>query len=104
MNIMILIFQKLTGAVNDANRYLWKIKRLRKFDITRNHFLTNESATYMAIRQAISDLLFQTDSSDIALFYFSGHGFRDGRGNGYIAPYDMKKKGTFRSWYKYART
>lgn len=68
-----------------------RLKDFGDFDVADGHYLTGERATCKAIRKAISDLFWQTDSCDLALFYFSGHGFVDSRQNGYIAPYDMLK-------------
>jgi hypothetical protein len=78
---------KLTGAVSDATDLSELFKKFGGFEI--DHFLTDKNATCGAIRKAISDLFWQLNPCDIALFYFSGHGFADTRGNGYIAPYDM---------------
>ncbi len=83
--------KQLHGAVDDAKEICERLKRLGRFEIINNEALVNEEATCKAIREAISDLLWQTDEGDIAVFYFSGHGFRDSRGHGYIAPYDMIK-------------
>lgn len=80
---------KLTGAVNDATDMSELLKNFGGFEV--DHFLTDEKAKCGAIRKAISDLFWQLNQCDIALFYFSGHGFVDTRGNGYIAPYDMWK-------------
>lgn len=82
---------KLAGAVNDAKDLYSRLKDFGNFKIAKDHLLTDEEATSKAIRNAIHDLLWETDPCDLALFYFSGHGFVDGRGNGYIAPYDMVK-------------
>lgn len=80
---------RLWGAVNDADGIRRRLTELGEFDITEEHFLTNKKASGEAIRKAISDLLWKDDVCDLVLFYFSGHGFADGYGNGYIAPYDM---------------
>lgn len=82
---------KLGGAVNDAKDMYSRLKDFGNFKIEKDHLLTDEKATSKAIRNAIHDLLWETDPCDLALFYFSGHGFVDGRGNGYIAPCDMMK-------------
>jgi hypothetical protein len=88
--------KKLDGAEHDA-RSVWerlKDPLIAGFDIEDNHFLTNEDATCLNIRQAISDVFYQTDrSSDLALFYFSGHGHEvEWYNEGYIAPYDFDVK------------
>ena len=82
---------KLRGAENDAKDFYERLKEpnIGNFAVPDDHYLIGEDATCKRIRKAISDLLWQTDPCDLALFYFSGHGFVDGRGNGYIAPCDM---------------
>jgi uncharacterized caspase-like protein len=80
----------LRGAVNDATEMCERLRKYGDFEIGEQHFLTAEKATSDRVRSAMSDLLWKTDSCDMALFYFSGHGFQDGYGNGYIAPYDLK--------------
>jgi hypothetical protein len=80
---------KLFGAVNDATEMRKKLSDFGGFEIAEEHFLINRNATGESIRKAMSDLLWKTDACDLALFYFSGHGIKDGYENGYIAPYDM---------------
>ena len=70
----------LIGAVNDAEDVYQRLTDFGNFTV--DYKLTNEQATCYAVRKAISDLLWQTDPCDLALFYFSGHGITDGRGNG----------------------
>jgi hypothetical protein len=84
---------ELKGAENDATELHQRLvdKESGGFDIAERHFLTGKKATCDAIRKALSDLLWQTDSSDLSLFYFSGHGFHDEYGDGYIAPWDMRR-------------
>ena len=84
---------KLKGAKHDAEDIYDRLSNpnIGNFEIPDDHRLTGEDATCERIRKAISDIFWKTDSLDIALFYFSGHGFRDGHRNGYIAPYDMTK-------------
>jgi uncharacterized caspase-like protein len=86
---------KLSGAVNDASEIRKRLSEYGQFEISDDHFLTNTRANYQSIRKSISDLLWRADPCDLALFYFSGHGFQDGYGNGYIAPYDMVKSEPF---------
>ena len=82
---------ELKGAENDATELHGRLVNQDSggFDIAKEHFLTGKDATCDAIRHAISDLLWKDDSCDLSLFYFSGHGFHDGYGDGYIAPWDM---------------
>ena len=86
---------KLSGAVNDATEMRQMLSDYGQFEIVPEHFLINADASYQSIRKAISDLLWKSDSCDLSLLYFSGHGFRDGYGNGYIAAHDMFKSEPF---------
>ena len=61
------------------------------FEVSEGHFLTGSEATCEKIRKAISDVFWRTDQADLALLDFSGHGFVDGYGHGYIAPFDIHK-------------
>jgi hypothetical protein len=81
----------LSGAANDAAEIRSNLSEFGEFEIEDSHFLINEDADSQSIRQAISDLLWKTNSYELALLYFSGHGFQDGYGNGFLAPYDMLK-------------
>jgi len=86
---------KLSGAVNDATAMMKRLRDYGDFEICNEHFLTDKDASCESIRKAISDLLWKIDPCDLALLYFSGHGFQDGYGNGYIAPCDMTKDEPF---------
>ena len=85
----------LDGAVNDADDIRKHLTTCGGFDVPDKHFLVDERATCLTIRKAISDLLWQTDPSDMVLFYFSGHAFVDSYTNGYLAPHDMLKHEPF---------
>ena len=82
----------LTGAVNDARELRERLETLGNFEIAPHHFLLDQEAKCSSILKAVSDLLWRADQYDLALFYFSGHGFLDGYKNGYIAPYDMLRE------------
>jgi len=85
---------KLNGAERDAKEILEILADpdLGNFHIPENHRLIGkDKAKFLDIRQAVSDLFWQTGPCDFALFYFSGHGCVDGHGNAFIAPSDMKK-------------
>ena len=81
----------LKGAENDAQDLYERLTdpNIGNFEIQDNHFLLGEQATAERIRKAISDLFWKTDHADLTLFYFSGHGFVDSYGDGYMAPYDF---------------
>lgn len=79
----------LKGAVNDAQDIYDRLTKSGGFEIKKEHFLLDEEATSSAIRKAISDLLWKVDRSALSLLYFSGHGFQDEYGNGYIGTHDI---------------
>jgi uncharacterized caspase-like protein len=80
----------LQGAENDAAEIRYQLMTFGGFDIPDSAFLTGKQATSSAIREAISDLLYGTDEQTISLCYFSGHGFADAFGEGYLASYDIE--------------
>ena len=83
---------ELKGAETDAQEVRALLTEHGDFEVADGHFLVGTAATHAAVRGAISDLLWKTDPSAVTLFYFSGHGFQDSYGTGYIAPYDMDKQ------------
>ncbi|MCX9073231.1 MAG: caspase family protein [Candidatus Methanoperedens sp.] len=89
----------LRGAENDAREIYEMLSNphIGGFNVAKDHFLIGADAKCERIRKAISDIFWKcdTDTWELALFYFSGHGFEDGYGNGYIAPYDMLKDEPF---------
>lgn len=88
---------ELEGAQKDAEEIYERLKNpdIGDFEIPDDHFLLGEDAKCEQIRKAISDIFWESEPQDLALFYFSGHGFEDGHGNGYIAPFDMLKNKPF---------
>ena len=83
--------RNLTGAVNDAREVHDRLTKTGGFEVANHHYLTDDRATAANIRKAVSDLLWKTDPHELALLYFSGHGFTDSYRNGFIAPCDMIK-------------
>ncbi len=79
----------LRGAENDAREIAGRLREYGEFHIPDSSFLLGSDATADKIRTAISDLLWDSERCGFSLFYFSGHGFTDGYGNGYIAPCNM---------------
>jgi uncharacterized caspase-like protein len=79
----------LKGADNDAIELRDCLTQFGGFEVRDEHFLVGKHATGDAIREALSDLLWRTDDADLTIVYFSGHGFDDEYGHGYLAPYDM---------------
>lgn len=82
--------ENLTGARNDAQELRDRLAENDEFSI--DSILVDGEATGDAIRAALSDLLWRTDAADISLLYFSGHGFVDEYGNGFLAPADIDYK------------
>lgn len=89
----------LKGAEDDAREIYQRLSdpNIGSFDIPKNHCLIGVDAKSEDIRRAVSDVFYDTAAScDLALFYFSGHGFNDKwYSDLYIAPYDMDKKQPF---------
>ncbi len=90
---------KLEGAQHDAEEIYERLhdSEFGGFDVPDNHRLIGADATSENIRKAISEVFYDTEvSCDLALFYFSGHGFNDKwYSDLYLAPYDMDKKQPF---------
>jgi hypothetical protein len=85
----------LKGAEKDAEEVKNLLTKQGEFEVAPEDFLIGKDATYENVRRALSDLLWKTDPSPVSLFYFSGHGFQDSYGAGYIAPWDMEKQRPF---------
>jgi Caspase domain len=81
---------ELHGAEKDAEEVRNQLVQFGGFSIPDDAFLTGPQATSLAIRKAISDLLYGADEQSVSLFYFSGHGFPDPYGDGYIATQDVE--------------
>jgi hypothetical protein len=79
----------LGGARNDASELKELLTEHGDFEVSDDAFLLDDEATADHLRTGVSDLLWKTDPCDLALFYFSGHGFLDSYGSGFIAPHDM---------------
>jgi Caspase domain len=80
---------KLPGAEYDAKEIYERLQDPNIGNFKMQSYLVGQGATCKEIRKAINDAFWKTDSHDLVLFYFSGHGFVDGYNEGYIAPYDM---------------
>ena len=85
----------LQGAVHDAEDIRSILKQYGPFTVEDGHFLTDERATMVAVREAISDLFWDTGDCELALFYFSGHGHRDHYNYVYLLPHDANNKEPF---------
>jgi hypothetical protein len=80
--------QDLAGPRYDATELAEVLAESGDFEVEDP--LIGPKATADAIRTAVSDLLWRTDKTDLALLYFSGHAYDDSYGNGYLAPHDME--------------
>jgi hypothetical protein len=81
----------LFGAEKDAEEICDRLRdpKVGGFDIPDHRRLIGKEATCKKIWKAISELFWHCNpDTDIALFYFSGHGAVDGYGDGYILPVD----------------
>jgi hypothetical protein len=87
----------LDGVTYDVKELCEKLgdPSIGKFEIYKGNYLLGENAKSTDIRQAISDIFWKDNEYDLVFFYFSGHGFKDGYGNGYIAPYDISPNEPF---------
>ena len=82
----------LKGAAADAKEMRDRLVEDGGFECVS---LIDEEAKCVAIRKALSELLWKADLCDMALFYFSGHGFPDPYGNGYLASHDIDSDDPF---------
>jgi uncharacterized caspase-like protein len=83
---------KLQGAENDAQEIWDRLTdpEIGGFDKDKSHLLKGPNATSAKIKQALSEVFYTTEQSEIGLFYFSGHGHElDCYSEGYICPHDM---------------
>jgi hypothetical protein len=87
--------EPLQGAEDDAKELYNRLKNPHIGNFEPVYYLIGKNATCKRIRRAINNAFWETDHYKLALFYFSGHGFVDGYGEGYIAPYDMSKEQPF---------
>lgn len=88
----------LQGAETDAKELYERLcnPEIGNFEIEPHHFLVGPQATCEGIRTAISELLLlDQDHCELVLLYFSGHGFVDGYGDGYIAPCNFARKNPY---------
>jgi hypothetical protein len=87
--------KELPGAEYDAMELYGRLRNPDIGNFKTIYYLVGQEATCEKIRRAINDAFWKTDHYDLVLFYFSGHGFVDGYGEGYIAPYDMSMEEPF---------
>jgi uncharacterized caspase-like protein len=84
---------QLTGAENDAQE-LFKLLASQKagFENNPKNLILGEEATQRNISERISEIFRNDKKYEIALFYFSGHGFLDKKEELYLATYDIDEK------------
>src|SRR5215204_5548126 len=84
----------LSGAENDAKELFELLSsKTGEFVEDKNKCLfLGGRATQRNILKQISDIFRQDEIFDLALFYFSGHGFVDKNEDLYLATYDVDKK------------
>lgn len=77
------LIPSLRGCVNDINAIEAYLEerianaRSSEFELIKPLKLTNEKATRQGIIDGFNNYLFQADSEDIVLFYYSGHGAQE---------------------------
>jgi hypothetical protein len=84
---------QLSGAENDAQE-LFNILTSEKggFENNRENLIMGEQATQRNIVKRVCDIFRNDEKFDIAMFYFSGHGFLDKRDELYLSTYDVDRK------------
>lgn len=84
---------KLEGAEHDAKELFELLtSQAAGFVNEDKNLLINEQANHRDILDRISEVFRQDEEFDIALFYFSGHGFVDKKNDLYLSTYEVKKK------------
>ncbi|HEX5185652.1 MAG TPA: caspase family protein, partial [Nitrososphaeraceae archaeon] len=83
----------LSGAENDAKE-LFKLLTSDKggFESNDNYLLLGKSATQRNIIERVAEIFRNDDQYELVIFYFSGHGFVDRKGDLYLSTYDVEKK------------
>jgi len=84
---------QLSGAENDAQE-LFNLLTSEKggFEKNRENLIRGEHATQRNIIKRVSEIFRKDEKFDIAMFYFSGHGFLDKKDELYLSTYDVDKK------------
>jgi hypothetical protein len=85
----------LRDAEPNARLFSERLNQNQNLIVNKMHCLYGKDAKCKDIRKIISDVLHNTDPLDLIIFYFSGYGFMDANGGGYIAPYNMLKDDPF---------
>ncbi len=83
---------QLSGSENDAQE-LFNLLTSQKGGFERNekNLLRGEDATQRKIIERISEIFRKDEKHEVALFYFSGHGFLDKKDDLYLSTYDIDK-------------
>ena len=88
----------LSYTVDDAEDMQTVLLSYDNWDMENIQFLTNDKASWLGVQNAIDEMATSSDSNDVCLFFFSGHGSRipdedgdEGKSDHYdevICPYD----------------
>src|SRR5215204_738007 len=83
---------QLSGAENDAQEFFRLLTSQEGgFENNEKNLLQGEHATQRNIIERISEIFRNDEKYEIALFYFSGHGFLDKKDELYLSTYDVHK-------------
>jgi caspase domain-containing protein len=84
---------RLDGAENDAKEFFELLtSETAGFENDTENLLLGENATHRKITERVADIFRENKKFEMALFYFSGHGFVDKKGDLYLSTYDVSKK------------
>jgi hypothetical protein len=84
---------RLDGAENDAKELFELLtSETAGFENDTENLLLGENATHRKITERVADIFRENKKFEMALFYFSGHGFVDKKGDLYLSTYDVSKK------------
>jgi caspase domain-containing protein len=82
---------QLSGAENDAQELFNLLtSQEAKFENNAKNLILGEEATQRNIVERISEIFRNDEKYEIALFYFSGHGFLDKKEELYLATHDVR--------------
>jgi uncharacterized caspase-like protein len=88
-----LSIPQLSGAENDAQEFFRLLTSQEGgFERNEKNLLRGEDATQRNIIERISEIFRNDEKQEIAIFYFSGHGFLDKKDELYLSTYDVDKK------------
>src|SRR5687767_1475496 len=87
-----LSIPQLSGAENNAQEFFRLLTSQEGgFENNEKNLLLGEDTTQSNISERISEIFRNDEKYEIALFYFSGHGFLDKKDELYLSTYDVHK-------------